>query len=89
MGKRVLHLPFLDLRLAGPALYVFHVPGGFLVIVIDLKYLEQGFSGFRVVPVLHVEKRQKQMRFHEIRLLVDNPLKLQDRQIITVILGIE
>ena len=51
--------------------------------------LEQGFSGFRVVPVLHVEKRQKQMRFHEIRLLVDNPLKLQDRQIITVILGIE
>ena len=74
MGKRVLHLPFLDLRLAGPALYVFHVPGGFLVVVVDLKYLEQGFSGFRIVPMLHIEKRQKQMRFHEIRLLVDDPL---------------
>ena len=89
VGKRVLHLPLLDLRLSGPALYVLHVPGGFLVIVVDLKYLEQGFSGFRVVPMFHIEKRQKQMRFHKIRLLVDDPLKLQDRQIITVILGIE
>ena len=35
------------------------------------------------------QEREEQMRLHEIRLLVDDPLKLQDCQIITVILGIE
>ena len=39
VGKRVLHLPALHIRLPGPGFYILHVAAGLLIVLIDLEDL--------------------------------------------------
>ena len=74
VGERIFQLSLFHLRLSGMLFYILHVPGGLLVVVVDLEHLDQGLSCLHIIAVLHVEEREEQMRLHEIRLLVDDPL---------------